>query len=122
MGWLPCHHSNVGYTLVFSKKKANRLHFNIDAIMGARRIRTLRKPEEAPTIADVHAAVSRCFFVPKAPQVQERLCTSDFPRHRYRKGFNNGRDRRHDGGGHCLHLPPILHFYCLGGRRRRRGR
>jgi hypothetical protein len=31
-GWLPCHHSNVGYTLVFSECKANRQHFTIEAI------------------------------------------------------------------------------------------
>lgn len=31
-GWLPCHHSNVGYTLVFSECKENRQHFTIETI------------------------------------------------------------------------------------------
>ncbi len=47
MGWLPCHHSNVGYTLVFSKNKANRLHFNIDAITD---IKCCRKKSTIPKV------------------------------------------------------------------------
>lgn len=47
IGWLPCHHSNVGYNLVLSENMANVRHFNIDAITD---IKCCRKKSTLPKV------------------------------------------------------------------------
>ena len=46
-GWLPCHHSNVGYNLEFSQSRVNRQHYVIDAIID---MKCCRKKSSLPKV------------------------------------------------------------------------